>query len=198
MKQSLPLVMVLLCALLVTSCQSSSGTTSQQSARHLVRISQLDRSQYASNQEYVTWSPSTCSTASITELVNVYSRKPYRITDILQYQIRANAISPELGLLDNAGIARTLTPLGFSVDYRARSLDEVIDLANRGTPVLVDFPPERWKGGHLLVVTGGNLNQVFLADSSQFNMQVMARTTFLHYWAGFDAVVTPQEQGGPS
>ena len=33
--------------------------------RHLVRISQLDPGQYASAQEYRTWSYSTCSTAAI-------------------------------------------------------------------------------------------------------------------------------------
>jgi ABC-type bacteriocin/lantibiotic exporter with double-glycine peptidase domain len=191
-----PLLISLLCA---CDMGGNSETASVTPAHHLIRISQLDRQQYASDEEYTTWSPSTCSTASMTEIVNVYSQeRQYRITDILHYQIRANAISPELGLLDNAGIARTLEPLGFRVDYHALSLDQVIDLANSGTPVLVDFPPTLWKGGHLLVVTGGNKGQVFLADSSLFNMQVMTRQIFRRYWAGFVAVITPQEQGGQS
>jgi hypothetical protein len=192
-----PLFMGMLCACdLSGSTTTSSTASSQTTTRHLMRISQFDRQQYASDTEYTTWHLSTCSTASMVEIVNVYSlARRYRITDILHYQIQAKAISPELGLLDNGGIGRTLSSLGFKVDEDPRSLDEVIDLANHGTPVLVDFPPERWSGGHLLVVTGGNQNQVFLADSSQLNMQVMLRTTFLRYWAGFVAVITPQLGG---
>jgi ABC-type bacteriocin/lantibiotic exporter with double-glycine peptidase domain len=58
--------------------------------------------------------------------------------------------------------------------------------------VLIGFPPERWSGGHLLVLRGGDRSSVYLADSSRLNMQKMAHKDFLKYWAGFAVIVMPQ------
>jgi hypothetical protein len=62
-------------------------------------------------------------------------------------------------------------------------------------PVIVGFPPDRYPGGHLLVVTGGNSTTVFLADSSIWNLHSLSRARFLSYWEGFAAVVKPEEGG---
>ena len=72
------------------------------------------------------------------------------------------------------------------------TLDQVVALANQGTPVIVAFPPSRYPGGHLLVVTGGDEVRVLVADSSHWNRTSFSRTRFLALWAGFVAVVTPQ------
>ena len=58
--------------------------------------------------------------------------------------------------------------------------------------MIVAFPPARYPGGHLLVVTGGDESRVFVADSSVYNRSFFPRTRFLALWAGFAAVVTPQ------
>jgi len=164
----------------------------QIAAHHLVRIGQLDPGQYASIQEYHTWAYSTCSTAAMTEVVNYYGGR-YRITDILAVEARIGEITPAQGLLEDAGIARTLAHFGFVTDWGyGRTLDQVVALANGGTPVIVAFPPSRYPGGHLLVVTGGDGAQVEVADSSLWNHTSFSHTRFLALWAGFAAVVTPQ------
>jgi Peptidase_C39 like family len=171
----------------------------------VVRINQLDPAQYQSSQEYATWSPSACSAASMTEVLNAYGGQ-YRLTDILAVERRVGAISAQEGLLGDAGIEQTMQQFGFSVQWGYdRTLDQVIATAQQGHPVIVSFPPARWAGGHLLVVTGGNATTVRLVDSSSYNMQVLTRAQFLHWWAGFSAVAVPVSPsfgmsvlGGPS
>jgi predicted double-glycine peptidase len=160
--------------------------------RHLVRIGQLDPEQYASAQEYRIWAYSTCSAAAMTEVANYYGGS-YRITDILAVEVRMGEITPEQGLLEDAGIAHTMAHFGFVTSWGyARTLDQVVMLANQGTPIIVVFPPSRYPGGHLLVVTGGDGSRVEVADSSVYNHTSFSRTRFLALWAGFAAVVTSQ------
>jgi hypothetical protein len=159
---------------------------------HLVRIGQLDPGQYASAQEYRTWAYSTCSTAAMTEIANYYGGS-YRITDILAVESRLGEISPKLGLLEDAGIAHTMAHFRFTTSWGySRTLDQIVALATQGIPVIVAFPPARYPGGHLLVVTGGDESRVEVADSSGYNHTSFSRTRFLVLWAGFAAVVTPQ------
>jgi len=111
----------------------------------------------------------------------------------LAVESRMGAITPQQGLLEDAGIARTVAAFGFQTTWGYQfSLDQIIDTAHAGTPVIVAFPPQRYPGGHLVVVTGGNRTTVFMADSSRWNRRLLSRTRFLQWWAGFAAVVTPQ------
>ncbi len=160
-------------------------------SKALKRISQLSPSQYNSPEEYKTWRDSTCSAAAMTEVINAYGHH-YRITDILKVEAGLGEISPALGLLEPIGIDHTVARFGFTTRWLTRPLlDEVILVANHGRPVIVDFPPSRWAGGHFLVVIGGNNNYVYTADSSSLNIRVFTRRNFLKYWAGFAVVVTP-------
>jgi hypothetical protein len=169
-----------------------SGGVFPATRHHLVRISQLDPGQYASVQEYRTWAYSTCSTAAMTEIANYYGSND-RITDILAVEARIVEITPDQGLLEGAGIAHTMTHLGFTTSWGySRSLDQIVALAKQGRPVIVAFPPARYPGGHLLGVTGGDESRVEVADSSMYNRTSFARTRLLVLWAGFVAVVTPQ------
>lgn len=157
----------------------------------LIRLSQLDPSQYSSQAEYNTWAYSACSTTSMTEVINSYGHH-YRITDILKVESGIHEITPELGLLEDAGIERTGAQFGFKTSWGySRSLDQVIAAANSGTPVIVSFPPSRYAGGHLLVVIGGDSNSVRLADSSLYNRHVLSRSQFTVWWGGFSAIMTP-------
>jgi hypothetical protein len=160
-------------------------------SQQLVRISQLDPNQYDSSDQYNTWAYSACSTASMTEVFNAYGRH-FRIADVLKVEARIGAITPQLGLVDPSGIQATATQFGFKTNWsNSWALDPIINIANSGKPVIVSFPPDRYAGGHLLVVTGGNDNVVYLADSSSWNHQVLSRSQFLQWWEGFGAVVTP-------
>ncbi len=165
--------------------------TSSGAAKALVRIGQLDSDQYASTSEYDTWAYSTCSAASMTEVINAYGHH-YRLTDILAVESRLGEITPSDGLLEPTGIAHTVAKFGFkTITLTNDSLDNLIAIANRGWPVIVSFPPDHWTGGHILVLRGGNSSTVDLADSSKLNMTVMPRSTFTYYWEGFAVVPIP-------
>lgn len=160
-------------------------------SQDLARIGQLDPAQYNSSQEYNLWAYSTCSTAAMTEVINAYGHH-YRITDILKVEAHIGEITPQLGLLEEVGIQRTVAQLGFKTTWGHNlSLDQVITTANHGRPVIVSFPPDRYSGGHLVVVVGGDSNYVLVADSSLWNRHAITRAQFLGWWEGFYAIVTP-------
>ena len=182
-----------------TTGSSSTSSTSKPSttqvftgaSKTLVRLSQLDPAQYNSQQDYNTWWPSACSAASMTEVINSYGHN-YRIADILKTETSVHEITPAAGLLEPHGLDKTLARFNFTTRWLNNpSVDDLINTANSGTPVIINFPPSRWDGGHLLVALGGNKNYVYLADSSRLNMRAMDRQTFLKYWIGFAVVATP-------
>ena len=175
-----------------STSQSSQITSQFNATQSLVRLGQVDPAQYASNQEFTIWAYSACSTAAMTEVFNAYDRH-YRITDVLKVEDRIGEITPQLGLLEEVGIQRTAAQFGFKTTWGHNlSLDQIIDVANHGRPVIVSFPPDRYTGGHLLVVTGGNSSIVKLADSSLWNYHSLSRSKFMQWWGGFSAIVTPK------
>jgi ABC-type bacteriocin/lantibiotic exporter with double-glycine peptidase domain len=194
--RKLGLALLLLVVLLIVLSPSHLSTASDGVRTHqLVRLSQLDPKQYRSAAEYQTWASSTCSTAAMTEVMNYYGYS-YRITDVLAVESSIGAITPQLGLLQEDGIARTVAHFGFQTTSGHQfTLDQITGLANQGTPVIMGFPPERYPSGHLLVVTSGNQTTVYVVDSSVWNTHSFTRSRFLQYWAGYAAVVRPQEAG---
>lgn len=171
----------------------TSAHISQVNASHqLVRISQLDPNQYSSSAEYSTWAYSACSAAAMTEVFNAYGRH-FRVTDVLKVEAHIGEITPDLGLLRPQGIQSTAAQFGFQTTWgNAWTLDSVIAVANQGKPVIVSFPPDRYTGGHILVVTGGNSDFVYLADTSLWNRRSVTRSQFLQWWEGYAAIVTPR------
>jgi hypothetical protein len=147
----------------------------------------------------------------MTEVMNYYGRS-LRITDVLQAEEAAQAITPALGLLEESGIARTVERFGFhaTIDHAHTLVQvigictshrhlsvQVIGIANKGTPVVVSIPPKRtemFSGGHVLVVTGGNASDVYLADSSSYDLHALSRSQFVLLWSGLTAIITPQGQ----
>jgi len=158
----------------------------------LVRIGQLDPTQYTSQADFTTWAYSACSTAAMTEVMNAYGRH-YRIADVLQVEAHIGAITPQLGLLEGPGIGATVAHFGFKTTYmHDETLNDVINVANTGTPVIVGFPPAKYPGGHLLVVTGGDARYVYLVDSSLYNRHALTHAQFLYWWGGFAVIVRPE------
>jgi hypothetical protein len=161
-------------------------------SKSLARLSQLDENEYASQSEYDTWAYSACSTASLTEIFNAYG-KHYRITDVLKVESAIGEITPAQGLLENAGIANTAARFGFQTTWGDNwTLDQIKSYANAGHPVIAGWPPSRYDGGHIVVVTGGDVHNVYLADSSLYDRHVLPNAQFMQWWAGFAAVVTPK------
>jgi len=172
--------------------QSGQNLPQFNASKSLVRLSQLDPTQYVSNQEFTTWAYSACSTTALTEVLNAYGHH-FRVTDVLKIEASISEITPQLGLLNEVGIQHTAAQFGFKTTWGHNlSLDQIITIANQGRPVIVSFPPDRYAGGHLLVVTGGNSSIVKLADSSLWNRQSISRAQFLQWWEGFYAIVTPK------
>jgi Peptidase_C39 like family len=171
--------------------QTAAHSTQLSASQQLMRISQLDPAQYSSNAEWSTWAYSACSTAAMTEVFDAYGHN-FRITDILQVESQIGAITPQMGLLDPSGIQQTASQFGFKTNWgNSWTLDQLITTANSGKPVIVGFPPDRYAGGHLLVVIGGDSTYVYLADSSLWNHRALTHDQFLQWWAGYAAVVTP-------
>lgn len=161
-------------------------------SRALVRIYQLDASQYNTPQDATTWAYSACSAAALTEVINAWGNYHYRIADILRVEASVGAITPALGLTTEAGIATTAAKFGFQTSWgHTLSLDQVIAAANRGTPVIVSWPPETYDGGHIVVVTGGDAHTVRIADSSRYDRTSLSREQFSAWWRGFSAILTP-------
>lgn len=160
-------------------------------SRALVRINQLDASQYNSSQDVSAWAYSACSAAALTEVMNAYGFA-YRIADILHVEAQIGTITPSLGLTSDAGIQQTAALFGFKTAWGHKwSLDQVIAAANRGTPVIVGWPPATYADGHIVVVTGGDAQTVRLADSSTYNRTSISRAQFTAWWGGFYAILTP-------
>ena len=177
------------------TARSTISTTTRNASASLVRINQSNVAQYANQSERDLWWPSTCSTASMTEVINSYGYH-YRLTDILRVESRIGEITADSGLLHENGIDHTATQFGFNTTTLTNpTLDQVIDTANHGKPVIVNFPPQTWAGGHFLVVTGGTSTTVHLADSSILNngkgLQDVSRGYFLTYWRGFAKILSP-------
>lgn len=171
----------------------STKTVELSISSRLIRIGQMNPDEYSSYNQYQEWAASACSTTSMTEVLNAWAGyQKYKIKDILPKEIAVKAISPDLGLLDNDGLSRTMALFGFVSKYLLPDLDTVIQTANAGYPVIVGWPPQKWNGGHLLVVVGGDSKRVRLADSSNYDFTWMTRTTFLKYWGGLAVLSQPK------
>lgn len=183
-----------------TTDSTHSGETRQpkpimfNASKALIRLDQTSNEQYSSQAEHDAWSPSSCSAASVTEVMNAYGHS-YKIADILKIEADIGAITPSQGLLSPEGIDQTATKFGFQTQTLANpTLKQILTIANSGKPVIVNFPSQVWTGGHFLVVVGsitvGGISYVHLADSSTLNMQYMLPTRFEHYWQGLAKVLT--------
>ena len=112
---------------------------------------------------------------------------------MLQVESRLGQITPDQGLLRPEGIAITANAFGFKTTWGNNwTLDQLVKTANAGTPVIISFPPDRYAGGHLLVVRGADDNGVYLADSSLWNHKYLTFGQFLQWWEGYAALVTPR------
>jgi Peptidase_C39 like family len=181
----------------VYASAGGSSTQLSQVAGPVVRIPQLQRDLYASQALYEDYAYAACSSAAMAEVMNAYGAH-VSLDAALKEEIALHEITPDLGMLNGEqSIARTVAHFGFQAHaLTSSSLAEVINVAAKGHPVIVGFPPDRWNGGHLLVVRGGDSQYVYLVDSSRLNMQAMSYATFLNYWVGFAVVVTPAGKGG--
>jgi predicted double-glycine peptidase len=126
-------------------------------------------------------------------VMNAYGRHLIA-ADVLQEELNLGVWDVNLGLLREDGIALTANHYGFNTSLsHARSLQDIINISNRGTPVIVGVRDSyNFPGGHIMVVRGGDSKAVYLADSSPGNFTHMSYSSFLGMWQGFSAVVKPR------
>ena len=159
----------------------------------LVRIDSASRAQYRTDYQWQVWSYSSCSGIAMTMVMDAYGRNLIA-GDVLQEEQNLGVWSVDLGLLREDGIAMTASYYGFDTSANhTRSLQDIITLGNKGTPVIVGVRDGYYyPGGHIFVVRGGDDQNVYIADSSRANFQRMSRSMFLGMWQGFSAVLTPR------
>jgi hypothetical protein len=140
----------------------------------------------------------------MTEVMDAYGAK-LKIKDVLAVEVQVGAITASSGLMYDNGINDTAERFGFEVTTPAHpSISQLIETANAGTPVIVNFTPHSWSPnapdwtvGHFLVVIGGTGSAVRLADSSTVNhgagLQEVSYAYFQTYWHGYERILKPSK-----
>ena len=167
---------------LSTSTLPLDGTASSR----IQRVDSAIRGQYYSNYQYQVWSYSSCSGISMEEVMDAYGRHLIA-ADVLQEELDLGVWDTYNGLTGGeAGIAKTASYFGFrAVPNPPRTVQDLIAVANKGFPVIVGVP------GHILVVRGGDSNNVYLVDSAPANRTVMSRAEFANWWDNFSVELLP-------
>jgi hypothetical protein len=159
----------------------------------VVRIDSAAMNQYYSDAQRQSWMYSSCSGIAMEMVMNSYGRHLIA-ADVLQVESDLGVWNVQLGLLREDGIALTATHFGFDTSSgHDRTLQEVIDTANKGAPVIVSVRDSYYyPNGHIFVIRGGDDQYVYIADSSLANFQRMTHPMFVGMWQGFSAVLTPR------
>lgn len=162
---------------------SSLGTASSR----IIRVDSADRGQYYSDYQWRVWSYASCSGIAMEEVMNAYGRH-FIAADILQVEANLGVWNVYSGLTGGENsIAEAANYFGFkAVPNPPRTLQALLDVANKGFPVIVGIP------GHILVVRGGDNNYVYLVDSAPANRKFMTHGEFLAMWDGFTVELVPR------
>lgn len=132
--------------------------------------------------------------------------RPLNCADVLEAEYRLSVYNPvnEWGLVTGEPdeLAKTAAQFGFTGYYSQKlSLDDLITLANAGVPSIVRIPT------HLMILTGGDSQHVFLADSGGLHLSKVTRQQFLNglpgsrlyagqsWMAGWYIILTPDKNG---
>ena len=149
---------------------------------------QSNRAEYNNdNPEWQLWAYSACSGCAMAALLDAYGAqkngKPLNCGDVLEVEYQLGVYDPgttpsnSVGLLSpgQQNLAKTAAHFGFASDYSKNfSLDDLINLANSGTPSIIAIPT------HVMIITGGDSGHVMLADSGGLHLKIVTRDQFLN------------------
>ena len=177
---------------------------------NVTAFSQADKEQYNNeNPQWSQWSYSACSGCAMAALMDAYGAtsngRPLNCGDVLEVEYRLSVYSPvnEWGLIRGVPdeLAETAAQFGFTgYSTQKLSLDDLITLANAGIPSIVRIPT------HIMILTGGDSQNVFLADSGGLHLSKVTRTQFLYglpgsrlyagqaWMAGWYIILTPTKK----
>jgi hypothetical protein len=166
---------------------STSSILDGTASSRIIRVDSADRGQYYSDYQWHVWSYSSCSGISMEEVMDAYGRHLIA-ADVLQVESDLGVWDTYNGLTGGeAGIATAASYFGFrAVPSPPRTLPDLINVANKGFPVIVGVP------GHILVVRGGDSNNVYLVDSAPADRTIMDRQVFANWWDGFSVELVPR------
>ncbi|MBV9690435.1 MAG: hypothetical protein JO202_12095 [Ktedonobacteraceae bacterium] len=175
-----------------SSLQLAARSAPLNASVRLVRVDSGSPLQYYNSYQLHVWAYSSCSGIAMEEVMNAYGRHLIA-ADVLQEELKLGVWNVQLGLLGDDGIAMTASYFGFDTSAsHTRPLQDIIDIANKGAPVIVSVRDSYYfPGGHLFVVRGGDSQYVSIADSSPADFQRMSRAMFVGMWQGFSAVLSP-------
>src|SRR5436853_4707624 len=166
--------------------KAASHPLSLTASKRLVRVDSAARNQYYTDYQWQVWSFSSCSGISMEEVMDAYGLHLIA-ADVLQVESNLGVWDTYDGLTGGeAGIAEAASYFGFrAVPNPPRTIQDLIAVANKGFPVIVGVP------GHILVVRGGDSNNVFLVDSAPANRTIMSRAQFANWWDNFSVELLP-------
>ncbi|HLZ63680.1 MAG TPA: C39 family peptidase [Ktedonosporobacter sp.] len=166
----------------------------QTASTRLVRIDSASPDQYYTAYQLHVWSYSSCSGIAMAMVMNAYGRHLIA-ADVLQKEFDLGVWNVQIGLLREEGIAMTAATFGFDASLsHARTLQDIVDISNKGAPVIVSVRDHYYyPNGHIFVIRGGDSQSVAIADSSLQNFQHMTRAQFSGMWQGLSAVLTPRQ-----
>ncbi len=166
---------------------STSSILDGTASSRIVRVDSAERGQYYSDYQWHVWSYSSCSGISMEEVMNAYGRHLIA-ADVLQVEADLGVWDTYNGLTGGeAGIAEAASYFGFrAIPNPPRTVPDLINVANKGFPVIVGVP------GHILVVRGGDSNNVFLVDSAPADRIIMSRQQFANWWDNFSVELVPR------
>ena len=176
---------------LVQQLSQGQSTLQSQPANASARVTvhrQSNRAEYNNdNPEWQLWSYSACSGCAMAALMDAYGAKkngkPLNCGDVLEVEYKLGVYDPgtsrtqSRGLLPpgQQGLARTAAQFGFAADFSKNlSLDDLINLANSGTPSIISIPT------HVMIITGGDSSHIMLADSGGLHLTTVTRDQFLN------------------
>lgn len=176
-----------------TNLQTANQPLPSTASSRVVRLDSAARDQYHTVYEWQVWSYSSCSGMAMATVMNAYGSHLIG-ADVLEEEQRLGVWDVQLGLLDEQGIAETANYFGFNASLsHTLSLQDIINISNKGEPVIVSVRDSYYfPGGHIFVVRGGDSQYVYTADSSPANFQRMTRSMFQGMWIGFSAILTPK------
>jgi hypothetical protein len=149
---------------------------------------QSNRAEYNNdNPEWQLWSYSACSGCAMAALMDAYGAlkngKPLNCGDVLEAEYKLGVYDPGTSPTQNRGLlppgqqnlAKTAALFGFDSEYSKNvSLDDLINLANSGTPSIIAIPT------HVMIIRGGDNKNIMLADSGGLHLTAVTRVQFLH------------------
>jgi hypothetical protein len=126
-------------------------------------ISQRDKRQYSSEEEWKEWSPSACSPAAVASVLNGYGKK-VTVSEVLGLMLDQGAISSSKGLFRYGVFSTIASKYGLRAEYSDSKdlnvhFDTVMTAVQKGYPAIMNIQDATYfPNGHFIVAIRANPN----------------------------------------